>query len=101
MTSSIKILKAWDKQPGDTQDYDIEFEDWLKKLGDTPSLATPPQVTVAPAGITLLSSSLNGTAVKVWLSGGAPGVRYKVSAKLTTVGGREKEADILINVREV
>ena len=45
------------------------------------------------------SSVTNGVA-KVWLSGGLHGKTYKVTVTLTTVGGRIKQVEILIKVKE-
>lgn len=100
MSSPLEILATWEKQPGERQDYDIDFGDWLQGLSDQPAGANPVSVTVSP-GITLVSHDLVGTVVKVWLAGGDAGRRYKVTATMTTDGGRTKEAEIMIHVKEV
>lgn len=97
MSSTLEILDTFEKQPGERQDYQIEFEDWLRRLDDTPVSAT---VAVSP-GINLISHELKGTAVKVWMEGGESGKRYKVTATMTTAGGRIKEAEIVIYVKAV
>jgi hypothetical protein len=48
-----------------------------------------------------VSSSLADGVVKVWLSGGTDRQKYKVTARLTTDGGRVKEADIAVRVKEI
>ena len=92
------ILETFEKQPGDTQDYDISFVEWLSALSDTAVSHT----CTADAGITLVSSSLSTGVVKVWLSGGVSGVKYKVTATITTATAtpRVKEAEIMIKVKE-
>lgn len=100
MSATLEILATWEKQPGERQDYDIDFGEWLRRLDDTPAAVNPVSVQAQP-GITLIAHSLSGTVVKVWLSGGDAGKRYKVTATMTTAGGRVKEAEIMIYVKEV
>lgn len=92
----MAILKSFDKQPGEVQDYDISFADWLAALSDT---AASFAVT-AETGITLGDTSLTSGVVKAWLSGGVHGTRYKITASVTTAGGRTKEDEIMIRVKE-
>jgi len=92
----MAILKKWIKQPSEVQDYDISFAAWLAALLDTAVSFT---VTVE-SGITLASSVLADGVVKVWLSGGTNGTKYKVTVTITTTGGRVKEDEILIDVVE-
>jgi hypothetical protein len=98
--TTLKILETWEKQPADRQDYDIDYGDWLSGLDDEPAAVAPLEVIV-PAGITLVSSSLIGTAAKIWLSGGIANNRYKITTILTTAAGRIKEAEIVIHVKDI
>jgi len=93
----MPILETFTKQPADVQDYDIDFAEYLDGLADT---AATDAVTADP-GITVMSHTVIGKTVKVWLSGGVHLGRYKVTVRLTTAGGRVKEVEILILVREV
>jgi len=94
----MAILATFEKQPGDTQDYDISFVEWLDALGDTAVSHT----CAVETGITMLSSSLSAGVVKVWLSGGTSGTKYKVTASITTATAtpRVKEAEIIVKVKE-
>jgi len=93
----MPILAKFEKQPADIQDYDISFTDWLAGYADTGAS----QVTTVETGITLAASMLSGGVVKVWLSGGLNGTSYKVTTTLSTTGGRVKQAEIVIKVKEV
>lgn len=93
----MPILETFQKQPADVQDYDIDFSEYLSALTDTAASA----VVEAEPGITVVNHLIIGTRVKVWLSGGTSGVRYKVTVRLTTTGGRTKEVEIRLVVREV
>lgn len=97
MANEIEVLETFEKQPNDVQDYDINYTRYLRGLSDTPQSFE----VVVPTGITLVASSLTGNVVKVWLSGGTAGAKYKITTRLTTVGGRVKEAEITIHVKEV
>lgn len=90
----MALLETWEKRSTEEQDYDVNFAPWLRGLTDTISTHD----VIVPAGITKLSSSLSGTRVKVWLSGGTVGSRYKITFRITTVGGRIKEDDIAIDI---
>lgn len=100
MSTALTILATWEKQPGERQDYDIDFGEWLRRLDDAPAASNPVAVSAQP-GINLIAHSLVGSVVKVWLDGGDANKRYKVTATMTTAGGRIKEAEIMIHVKEV
>lgn len=94
----MTILGTFEKQSGDTQDYDISFVDWLTKLNDTGLFHT----CHAEDGIELFDSVLENGVVKVWLRGGVHNKRYKITAVLTTSTSppRIKEAEIMIRVKD-
>lgn len=98
--NDLRLVARWQKQPADTQDYDIDFVEWLDLVGDVPRATNPVEVIVS-AGLTLVAFELIGTVVKVWLSGGTDKTHYKVSILLHTAGGRVKEADFELRVKEV
>jgi hypothetical protein len=98
----MTILAKFEKQPVDVQDYSIDYAEYLAGLEDTaPGPATALNLTVtADAGIVIDRSTLVNGVVTVWLSGGTDGKSYKVTATLTTVGGRKKQAEIIVKVKE-
>lgn len=90
------ILGKFTKQPVEVQDYDIDFGEYLTSQSDTAVSHT----TAAESGVTIMSSNLVGSVVKVFVAGGTDGNQYKVSATVTTTGGRVKQGDILVRVKE-
>lgn len=90
----MALLETWEKRSTEEQDYDVNFAPWLRGVSDT---ITAHEVIV-PEGLTKMASSVNGTRVKVWLSGGTVGSRYRITFRITTVGGRVKEDDIAIDI---
>lgn len=90
------VLAKFTKQPVDVQDYDIDFRPYLTSQSDTAVSHT----VEAESGLTVMASNLTAGVVKVFVAGGADGNQYKVSATITTTGGRVKQGDILIRVRE-
>lgn len=90
------ILAKFTKQPVEIQDYDIDFTEYLAGQSDTATSHT----VQAETGLTVMSSSLVSGVVKVYVAGGVDGSQYKVSATITTTGGRVKQGDILVKVRE-
>jgi hypothetical protein len=92
----MSILATFSKQPAEVQDYDIDFNTYLSSLGDTALSHT----VQADTGISVLQSTLTAGVVKVWLSGGLDRQKYKITATVTTTGGRVREADIIVRVKE-
>lgn len=96
-------LKTFVKQPADVEVYEI---DWAAKyLAGTGDTAGNLLALTAEAGITATPEVAIGQPVpagvlRVRVSGGTSGSSYKVTARLGTSGGREKEADILVQVTE-
>lgn len=92
-------LATFTKQPADVQDFDIVYTEWLDSLSDT--APGPGNVTViSDAGITVDSFFLLDGIVKVWVSGGTTGQKYKITATVVTTGGRTKQAEITVKVKE-
>lgn len=91
------ILGKFSKQPSEILDYDVDYTDWFKGRTDTPASFT----AAADPGITLVSSTRTGNVVKVILSGGTTGTKYKITIRLTTAAGLVKEADFTVTVKEV
>lgn len=94
----MSVLAKFTKQPADVQDFDIDFSEWLG--GFLPVDTAFSHTVVVETGITLGAHVLSGDVVKVWLSGGTDGVTYKITATVVTTGGRTKQAEIAIKVRE-
>lgn len=91
------MLGVQQKQPADLLDYDIDFTRWLTE-DDTITTAV---VTVSPADeLTAQSVFVDSPIVKVWLTGGVDGSTYTVTVTASTAGGRIKETEFRIRVRD-
>lgn len=96
-------LKAFTKQPADIEIYEIDYAaKYLAGAGDT---AGNLLALTADAGITVVPEIAVGQpvptgVVRVRVSGGTNGQSYKITARLGTAGGREKEAEIMVILRE-
>lgn len=91
------ILATYTKQPDEVLDYDIDYTDWLD--GDTLLGA---EAAVSPSGeLTVLDPMpIVGDRVKIWASSGVSGGSYKVEVTITTNGGRVKQDEVRIRVKE-
>lgn len=108
------------KQPDEILDFDVDFSAFLT-ASSADTLSATWTVTVS-GGVTSedqttyldnslpipdylhVDTSTRNTAhtiIKVWLSGGRDGIKYKVTVVATTVGGRVKEHDFYIRVKDV
>lgn len=86
------------KQPTDQLDYDIDFSKWLPE-GDLITTVTA-EVDPADTELVVLSAGVSEADVKVWLGGGRDGSTYKVTVVVATTGGRIKEVDFKVRVRD-
>lgn len=93
----MAVLATFEKQPIDVQDYDISFSAWLTSLNSDTIVSAEASVT---NGITLISCAESAGVVKVWLSGGNDGNTYRVIILVTTAGGRVKQVEIQIKVKD-
>lgn len=75
-------MTTYTKDPNATLDYVWNWTPWLE--GDTITSHS----VIAPAGITVDSTTTDGKAVTVWLSGGQIGGAYDVVCRITTALGR-------------
>lgn len=91
----MSLLGTYTKQPGEKLDYDVDYTDWI---GDDTLLS---HVVSADAGITVVTSAVLSNVVKVWLTGGTDGVKYKITVTATTTGGRIKEDEFYVKVKAI
>ncbi len=82
------------KDPNEKVDFTV---DWSKRLdtGDTIETTT---FTVTEGTVTVDSSSASGKIATVWLTGGSSGEVCPVLNRIITVGGREMEQTILLEI---
>ena len=93
------------KQPHEILDYDVDFTAFLAITpADTLSTATS-AISGGTASLTdylTIDTTVVATPiVKVWLSKGQTGNKYKVTVIATTVGGRVKEHEFYIKVKDL
>ena len=94
----MALLGTFTQQPHEVLDYDFDYSEWIPS-GDTIIAA----VATADVGLTLGSTIINPVnhqVVKQWISGGTDGTTYKVQLTATTTGGRVKEIEFKIKVKE-
>lgn len=99
-------MQTFDKQPRDQLDYDVGYGDWLPD-GDTILTA---EATFERLGVELdpgiedtfaiVAVHVNSPTVKVWVEGGISRVSYKVTVIVSTAGGRVKETEFRVRVKE-
>lgn len=85
-------LQAFNKDPDETLDYEIDWTNWLS--GDTISSSS----WSVPAGITDVTETHTYTLATVRLSGGTLGTTYNCVNTIVTTGGQtaQRSIDIII-----
>lgn len=94
------ILKKFTLQPADKQDIDVYFDDFVDPFTD--SLKEIVSVSSSDDALAVDGGTLIGDMVKIWIdpSAATPDVDYHVQVTARTNAGRERQADILVRVRE-
>lgn len=92
----MSILGKFTKQPVEKESYSIDYAD---DLIDADAIASA-NVVVAPSGLTVVSSLVVGTRVKVFLEGGAVGIKYKVTVTATTDDGRVLQDEFIVTIKD-
>ena len=85
---------AFLKDPESVLDYRFDWSAWLDE-GET----IVDHTIDSNDGITVVSSSMTGTAVTVWLSGGTARQEYLIACLVTTSAGRTDERMMRIKVQ--
>lgn len=93
----MSILGRFTKQPAEKESYSVEYAD---DLVGTDTIASA-VVTVTPVGLTIVSSLVIGTRVKVLVENGGPiGTKHKVSVTATTDDGRVLQDEFIVVIKD-
>lgn len=99
----MSLVGSVKQQPNDVQDYDIDFSSWFPE-GDvitTVALRVTPALPALPSAPSYAVSP-DLRKVKVWFySGGQSGKRYQLDVLATTDGGRAKEVELRVSIKEI
>lgn len=87
-------IETYNKDPDEVLDYQFDWTSWLAS-GETISSAT----VSANTGLTVDSSTDDGSIVTGWISGGTAGTAYNVKCKIATNASRTGVRRIKINVK--
>lgn len=91
------------KQPFDQIDEDVDFSKWLP-AGDTITTATVtytgPDTVLVINGVQLDDQNYPLIA-KVWQSAGTDLATYKITVNVATAGGRVKQLDYRLRVKDI
>lgn len=96
------ILERYQKQPFDRKDYEIDYDEWLGRSGDTLDNVDVDVVCLNdPTDTSLIvAPQITTTRCVLWVEGGRHRGRYKVSVQATTVHGRKDEVEVIFNVKD-
>ena len=104
----MTILATYEQQPAERQDYDIYYRndpdgrpDYLDDGDDLDDSAGMTTVSVFPAGLNVSAITIKASdRVKLWISGGTSGVKYKVTLLVHTALGRIKEVEVFFKIKD-
>lgn len=93
----MAVLGKFTKQPREVETYTVEYSNDLTERDYLVSA----NGEVAPTGsLVLLSTTFNGSAVRVWVQGGNVGTKYKISIIVHTNDGRVLEDEFYVTIKE-
>lgn len=95
-------IGTFSKQPAEVLDYDVNYDGWLLDVDELSQADVVIAQTRGASPTLALDSKQVGTrAVKMWFSGGADADQYVIAVTATTVGGRVKEDEFTMNIKEI
>lgn len=95
------MLGTQTKQPADQLDYDVDFSKWLPDDDEiTSAIAVTTEIVDETTPLVVESVQITSQVVKVWINGGVDGSTYTVTVTASTVGGRIKETEFKIRVKD-
>ena len=98
------ILSRYTKQPVEVKDYDIDYSEWLAPVADDLDAVTTSVECLNDPNDTSLQvdrAPFTATTVKLWISGGTHGARYKVTVTVTTTYERVDQSELIFTVKEI
>jgi len=100
----MTVLGKFTKQPVEVLDYQFDFTDWLADRADNIT-GTPPVVASVLSGTSTTPLTISGIAtasgiVRFFASGGTNGCKYEISCTITTAGGRVKQEEMVLTIKE-
>lgn len=93
--SRTPIAYDVEKDPDETIDFEFNWKAFLGS--DTISAST----FVLPDGLTSVSTSNTPKTATIFVSGGTACASYRITNRITTVGGRTKDKTIRVRVRDL
>ena len=90
-------VKVFEKQPVEVLDFFFDFRNWLTSKSDTPASY---EVTAQPGVNVASHNMLTPGVVQVFMSGGTHAARYKVTCDMLTTGGRTKQAEFVLKLKD-
>lgn len=105
------ILEKFDKQPWEEKDYDVNFLPWLKTMTTVDDrreqdILSDVDGTVvctsdpSDTSMTLTKIEFTASRAKFWIAGGTSGNKYKLTIRVTTVGGRKDESELVFKLKD-
>ena len=97
-------MRSYPKQPADQIDIDIDFSTWFPATDTITTLvAESVQITGETESTPLVIASVqyDGITGKVWVNAGADGCDYRVTTTAASSGGRVKEIEFRVRVKDI
>lgn len=96
------ILQTYEKQPAEVKDYDVDYSQWLAPMNDVLVDAQTSVEDMAGGASTLVidNTFITETMVKVWVSGGIDGHKYKITINASTEGGRTDQSELVFKLKD-
>lgn len=86
------------KQPFEVLDFDIDAS---RYINDSDSIASASAIVTGADNLLVVEKvTFDGPIAKVWISGGANNVRYKVTVYIVSAQGRAVEAEFMMEVED-
>jgi len=96
------IIERFIKQPREVKDYVIGYKEWLAEGDTVNDVNVVIECLNDPIDNALINDSvtLSPDGIKLWMSGGTHGNKYKLTLLVYTLGGRIDEIELIITIKD-
>ena len=98
------IILTAEKQTWERKDYDADASQWLVSGDSITAVDVSTECITTPGDAALVvdaPATFTSQEVKVWVSAGTNGKKYKITLKITTQAGRKVECEIIMKVKDI
>jgi hypothetical protein len=94
------LIGSFIQQPAERLDYDIDFSRWMPSADRLESALVEVAPNPETGGLTIEDPLVDEQRIKLWVSDGTDGVKYKLTVTATTHDGRTVQVELSLKIKD-